>query len=170
MINLTKHQDQFPSFPVTSVHDFIIGWWFLDLLPDPSFHGRYPPGYYQLVSSLMTGQPLHIFSGTMHPGVDINPQNNPDFCLNCEDMSSIPGPFDYIMADPPYFPKDAEKYGYPLPNKASVMHECHRLTNYVVWLDVVRPPTNPLEWKQIAQIGVDCKHHIVRVCSIFERR
>lgn len=164
-MNLDKHRSIFPYFPVAEVNGFVIGWWYVQQIPEETFHGTYPIGYLQLVQSLMDGEAYHIFSGSL-PGADIN---SPD-PIDCEDMSSLSGPYDYIMADPPYTLRDCEEYGCTMPNKRLVLDQCHRLTEYVVWLDLTRPPHDPQKWLQIAQIGVDCGNYLPRICSILQRK
>jgi len=81
--------------------------------------------------------------------------------------------FDLILADPPYSPEDAEKYGVRMPNRREVtraLAQVCRPGGILVWLDVVWPQHRKEEWRTWGQIGlVRSTNHRVRLVSFFER-
>ena len=81
--------------------------------------------------------------------------------------------FKLIIADPPYTPEDAKKYGYKMPNRKKVLSECYKVVcpgGYLVWLDTRVPMWRKKEWKMVGTIGiVRSSNHRVRMVFIFKR-
>lgn len=143
------------------------------------FYGAYPPSYLCRIMSLFdgNGRILHAFSGSLEPGnytrVDVNPSSNPDIVSTIENMPLMDNTFDLVIADPPYSPADAEKYGYQYPNKRLCLREIHRIlisNGYLVWLDTRMPMYRKDMFLPICLIGIiRSTNHRVRLCTIFRR-
>jgi hypothetical protein len=167
------------------------------------FYGSYPPGYLQRVFSLFPDAEnvLHVFSGSLtaeqvheawvkangkEPSpiqmrYDVSADYSPDILGNAEDLSNtirtcmikIPKMYDLILADPPYSPADAKRYGTPMPNRTKVLSEiaavCQTGSN-LVWLDTMLPMFRKREWHLWGLIClVRSTNHRVRLASVFRR-
>ncbi len=82
------------------------------------------------------------------------------------------GYFDLVLADPPYSPADAKKYGTPMPNRGKILQALRRVTRRggsCVWLDTQWPMHRKTQWKTYGQIGlVRSTNHRVRLVTFFE--
>jgi len=93
------------------------------------------------------------------------------------DVTAMPdewaGRFDLILADPPYSPEDAEKYGVKMPLSTAVMRELHRVAApgaNLVWLDQKWPMHRKAQWRTWGHIGlVRSTNHRMRLVSIFQK-
>jgi len=120
---------------------------------------------------------LYIFSGTLQrwdgTTVDINPELNPNVVADAEKMPFSETEFDLIIADPPYTPEDAKKYGTKMISRPKVMREAARVTEpggYLVWLDLIIPKYRNEDWKLVGMIGLYTgTNRRFRAVSIFER-
>lgn len=145
------------------------------------YYGEFPYGYLDRLMVLWSDKKniLHLFSGSLPAGpytrVDINPAVSPDVVCSAEEVAQfVKGPFDLVIADPPYQRDDAVRYGYKLPNKAKVMREIAKVVNkgdHLCWLDERLPMYRKTEWKRISEILVTrSTNHRVRATFIFERQ
>ncbi len=120
------------------------------------YYGSYPGNYMKRIKALFpeyeTFRVLHLFSGSISgkETVDINPANNPTYCLDAHKLSQhLKHGYDIILADPPYNNEEALKYGYKMPNRRLVLAECHALLKpggWLVWLDEVCPIFAKKNW------------------------
>ena len=144
------------------------------------YYGSYPPGYVDRVLSMFPDRDglLHLCSGSLPRGddyltLDINPENNPDIVCSATDTPFFCGELDFIMADIPYGPQHAERYGYPMPNRRLVVRECARIlkkNGFLVWLDLVLPMYRKDEVQLCGLLTiVGSTNHRVRLASVFRR-
>jgi len=92
------------------------------------------------------------------------------------DVLSMPaewaGRFDLVLADPPYTPEDAARYGVPMPDRLAVTRALRRVTmagGVLAWLDTVWPMHRKEEWRCWGHVAVvRSTNHRVRLCSLFE--
>jgi len=144
------------------------------------YYGSYPPGYVNRVLSMFPDREthLHLFSGSLprspdYLALDINPDNEPDIVCGAENMPFLDGELDFIMADIPYGPRHAERYGYPMPNRRLVVRECARILRphgFLVWLDLILPMYRKDEVELCGLIAiVGSTNHRVRLASMFRR-
>jgi hypothetical protein len=99
------------------------------------YYGAYPAGFLSRAIDLLgvdrDAAVLHVCSGRVtdypfkgfglyHRTVDIDPAMEPDFCMDVREELPA-GPWDAILADPPYSEADSTHYAigdaYPEPNK-----------------------------------------------------
>ena len=105
---------------------------------------------------------MHWFSGLEQPEdgiitVDGNPKVTPSVvCLGTK-LPFADGHFDASFADPPYSPKDSERYGLPYPSATKVLAELARCTKTggkIGLLHEFIPPTKRLPVKLLGIIGI----------------
>lgn len=146
------------------------------------YHGAYPGDYLRRVGSLFPDRHriLHLFSGKVDlrrmPGdtLDILPERNPTYCVDAETCEGVPLElYDLVVADPPYTPADAAKYGNtPMVVPGRVMRALERLPSgaYVVWLDEREPVVTKTVFIHEALIGLSTSAgHRCRQISVFRR-
>ena len=84
------------------------------------------------------------------------------------------GPFQLIIADPPYSSDDAKRYGTPMINRLAVLNALAEVAlpgGYLAWLDQVWPQHKSEQWQTVARIAVTrCTNHRTRDLTIFQRR
>jgi SAM-dependent methyltransferase len=185
MIDINNYCKTFPNYPKCLIDDkgVIAGYWWVGnyYKRKYDFHGEYPPSYLKRIRALFpkAESVLHLFSGVVEKEkdevtFDINLDLRPDFVGCAESLSEYfaPDSFDLIIADPPYSKADAEKYGYPLPNKRIVLREARAVCKpggFLVWLDLIVPIFRKADWKLRGTIGLHCgTNRKVRVISLFE--
>ena len=130
----------------------IVGTWIMgnDYRVKSEYYGGYPAGYLRRIRALFPDKKrvLHLFSGKVDldamPGdtVDINPDMNPTYVCDAEELILIPlQDYDLVLADPPYSVEDADRYETTMVKRNLVMHALQRLQpdTHVVWLDQVLP-------------------------------
>ncbi len=161
----------------------IVGIWIMgnNYRVKSTYYGGYPAGYLRRVRALFPDKEnaLHLFSGMVDteiwPGrrVDINPDTNPDWVDDAQDLSNVPlDQFDIVLADPPYSVEDAEHYQTSMIKRNKVMKALTGVSQgtHVVWLDQVLPMYRKDQWKIMGVIGmVKSTNHRFRVVTIFER-
>jgi len=181
-----------PAFPsLATSGDWVYGVWVVgnDYRNPSKFYGAYPRGYLRRVGSMFPDarRVLHAFSGSLrrdearahlHPDaavelVDRVPRT-PDTTV--ADAAALPyedQPFDLVLADPPYSPADAEKYGVRMPDRRRCLRELARVTRpggNLVWLDTMLPMFRKVDWKLWGTVGlVRSTNHRVRLVSFFVR-
>lgn len=132
-------------------------------------HGAYPPGYLPRVMSMFPdmgdGDVLHAFSGSLPPGhytrLDLNPEREPDVVgsvLDAAELFRARRPFRLIVADPPYTPADAEKYGTPMVDRrraTAALAQVLAPGGFLVWLDTKWPMHRKAELRTCGRIAVE---------------
>ena len=142
-------------------------------------YGAYPQGYMGRVMSMFPDAEsiLHVFSGSMSLGsytrVDSMPERRPDVVADAINLPFQDGLFDLVLADPPYSPADAEKYGTRMPVSRLVLRELARVTvpaGNLVWLDTKLPMYRRIDWTPWGTIGlIRSTNHRVRLVSMFRK-
>lgn len=164
-INL--YREAFSGFaPLYLMNGRIEGLWIMgqNYTVKTGYYGGYPHGYLQRVMAMFPDakRVLHLFSGCVektapeHVTFDMNPDRKPDVVGNAERLSEYaPGPFDLILADPPYSVEDCEHYGTPMVSRSKVVKECFRVLapgGHLVWLDQVFPMFRKVETPLVGTI------------------
>ncbi len=121
------------------------------------YPGAFPRGLMNLFLKRWNGaKKLMLFSGSFQSiewvKVDINPELNPDYSLDAENLpEDWTEKFDLVFADPPYSEQEAEKlYGLPYFNIVKVVNEMARVTatgGHMAFLHRLIPQYHP--WDQI---------------------
>jgi hypothetical protein len=188
MISIQNYNEKRGIYsPLIEHNGIICGFWMVgnDYHNKKTFYGTYPPNYLKRMKILFPSNKklLHLFSGVVDKSnigdyettLDINPDLNPDYCGNAENLSSIISTttFDLILADPPYN-NNHLKYGTTKVNKKKVIHECSLITEtggHLVWLDTIMPIWAKKDgWKLRGTIGLlQSTNHAVRVITILEK-
>jgi SAM-dependent methyltransferase len=178
-----SYSSAFPKFPPLRSDDrWIDGVWMLgNNYKGSGYYGAYPPGYLARIGALFPdvwgARVLHPFAGSLRGvhgvRVDINPANQPDVVADACAMPFAAESFDLLLADPPYSPDDAKRYGVPMIDRRKALREFARVTRpggYLVWLDTVWPMFAKRDWHCFGQIGVvRSTNHRVRLVSLFRR-
>ena len=164
-------------------------------------YGAFPPGLLKRVFALFPDakRVLHVFSGSLsydqvsdawsdthstvtHP-IQLRLDNgvmkeaamaNPDVVCDAIELSKhVAKKSDLVIADPPYDPSDAVKYGVKLPNKRKVLAEIAKVTapgGNLVWLDTSLPMFAKRDWSWWGAVAiVRSTNHRVRLLSMFEK-
>lgn len=183
-INCYVFSTGYPRSLFISDDNRIVGTWIMgnSYQVKSGYYGGYPHGYLKRVKSLFyeKGSCLHLFSGKIDksawPGdtVDLNPELNPTYLDDAQDLSSVPlENYDIILADPPYSVEDSDHYMPTMVKRNKVMKALVRCKpgTHVVWLDQVLPMYKKEFWDIIGVIGmVKSTNHRFRVITIFERK
>lgn len=123
---------------------------------------------------------LHAFSGSLPAGNYSRCDTTQPAELQCR-VEDLPqhesflkfGPWDLVLADPPYSAADAEQYGTGMVDRRRVMAALSvvtRVGGHLVWLDTTWPMHRKAEWRTVGRIGLTrSTNHRVRMISIFER-
>lgn len=97
----------------------------------------------------------------------------PDVCADAHALPFVSGPFDLILADPPYSGEDADRYGAPMVDRKRVFDECVRVLvpdGNLVWLDMIHPMYRKVDLKLWGQVGiVRSTNHRYRLVTMFRR-
>lgn len=150
------------------------------------YYGAYPPDYLKRVWALfpdMVGRRvLHAFSGSLPAGtygvrVDVNPNPvgtvRPDVCADVRRLPFEAGRFALVLADTPYGPAHAVRYGTSMPDRRAVIRELARVTapgGFLVWLDTKLPMFSKVLWHWCGAIQViRSTNHDFRGATIFQR-
>lgn len=170
----------FPKYPPLAYTErwiygiFVIG----NRYASPDIYGQYPPTFLKRVKSLFPDceTVVHLFSGVIHEDItiDINPLLNPSIVADAQNIPLPDESVDLIMADPPYGPEHAEKYGYPMINRKRVFQECHRILKplgFLAWLDILLPMYRKDMWIMIGAIGIIAgTNRRCRMLTIYQRK
>ena len=178
------YRDAFPrwkeSWPNVSERWLWATWIIGSNYKGSGFYGSFPPRFLDRVMSMFgdAQNVLHLFSGSLPPGdyTRFDMVTDADVVGNAEELSKhfAPDSFDLIIADPPYHPQAAKRYGTPMPNRLKVTRECYEVLSpggYLLWLDTMLPMfrKNQFEWR--ISIGIfGSTNHRVRGLSGFQRR
>lgn len=141
------------------------------------YYGAYPHTYLERVMSMFPDAKaiLHLFSGSLPKGPYVRfDRLQGDVVGDAEKLSDyFIGPFDLILADPPYSVEDCEHYGCAMVNRNKVLAECVKMLQpggFVVWLDQVLPMFRKVELEMCAVIGmVKSTNHRFRVVTMFRK-
>lgn len=142
---------------------YIHGTWFCGR-PMKKYYGSFPQSFWPRAKHVLRpwGSMLHWFSGMeeAEPGittVDGNAETNPTVvCLGTK-LPFADGQFDASFADPPYSPKDSERYGLPYPSATKVIAELARVTKTggkIGLLHEFIPPTGGKKYLPVKLLGV----------------
>lgn len=142
---------------------YIHGTWFCGR-PTKKYYGAFPQSFWPRAKRVLRPwkSMVHWFSGTMDPEdgivtVDGNPAGKPSVCVTGENLPFENCAFDAAFADPPYSPKDSERYGLPYISATRVLRELARVTKpggKIGLLHEFIPPTKRLPVKLLGIIGV----------------
>ena len=142
---------------------YIHGTWFCGR-PTAKYYGAFPQSFWPRAKRVLKpwGSLLHWFSGTVssEPGiitVDGNPAGSPSVVCQGSSLPFEGGTFDASFADPPYSPKDAERYGLPYISATKILAElarCTKVGGKIGLLHEFIPPTKRLPVKLLGIIGV----------------
>ncbi len=177
------YNDRYPDRPPLVATDrWLYGVWLIgNNYRGSGYYGAYPPGYLDRVMSLFPdARPdriLHLFSGSLGPevpGVRFDIRPGADIQGDAHELSRVAaGPWELIVADPPYSQTDAERYGTSVVNRRKIVAECARVAapgGHLVWLDTVLPMYRKDAWTLVGTIAlVRSTNHRVRMVFVFER-
>lgn len=185
------YNSTFPQWPDSHLHfgKRMIGGTFVlgnDYRNRSRLYGAYPPNYLRRILALFPdvdrSRILHLFAGFVEPDdwtrVDLVLRTTSARRFLKADVQKISRyfrkrQFDLFLADPPYTPKDAEKYETPMPNAKAVLHEVAKIAkrgSFLVWLSTSLPMYTKREWDFVGAIGiVRSTNHRYRIAAIFRR-
>lgn len=177
----------FPQYPRLRYDNrWLDGFWVLGQdYRGSGLHGSYPPGFLKRLHAIFpeefTGRVLHLFSGSLDKGVNgvrvdlkLTRQPPPDIFGDAHRLPFAGETFDLIVADPPYTPEDAKKYGTPMINRRVVLAECARVLRpggHLIWLDTRSPMFRKDVWHWWGIIGIArSTNHLYRAVTFYQRR
>ncbi len=177
------YNDRFPDRPpLVATERWLYGVWIVgNNYRGSGYYGAYPPGYLDRVMSLFPdvrpNRILHLFSGSLGPevpGVRLDIRPEADIQGDAHELSRLaPGPWELIVADPPYSQADAERYGTTMVNRRKVIAECAKVMapgGHLVWLDTVLPMYRKDELKLVGTIGVvGSTNHRIRFVFMWQK-
>lgn len=166
--DLANHLLVFPHSAVQIHEGRLYGVWVVgnDYRAKRGYYGEYPPSYLRRIRSLLSGDHriLHLFAGSVEPlpgevTFDVNPSLGVGVVGDAAKLSMyFSEPFDLILADPPYSPKDAEKYGVKMVASATVTRECAKILTpggLLVWLSTRKPMYKNDQWELAGLVLLD---------------
>jgi len=172
----------FPKYPCMWFDKgWIMGVWNMgNNYKGSGYHGAYPPQYIRRIMALFPDKKdiLHLFSGSVKDvnaiTFDINPANKPSVVGDAHYLSQFfSRQFDLQLSDCPYTPADAEKYGYPMINRFTVVKEAAKTLKkggHLCWMDQRLPMYRKSELKRVGEISISrSTNHLVRAVFIFEK-
>lgn len=150
------------------------------------YYGAYPPDYLERIWAVFPDYKdtrfLHAFSGSLSREaggvrVDIRPSdelpNGQDVRANVLTLPFRDGAFRFSLADTPYGPSHAARYGVRMPPRSKVLRELARVTQpggFLVWLDTKLPMFSKTEWHWCGVITVvRSTNHDYRGAAVFQR-
>jgi hypothetical protein len=154
-----------PDLPPYTVleNGYIHGTWFCGR-PTKPYYGSFPYGFWPRAKQVLRpwGSLLHWFSGLEQPEpgivtVDGNPAVRPSVVCLGTDTPFSDATFDASFADPPYSPKDSERYGLPYPSATKVLAELARVTKpggKIGLLHEFIPPTGGKKYLPVKLLGI----------------
>lgn len=171
------------DMPLLATDRWIYGIWVIgnNYRSKQKYYGEYPPTYLNRMKSLFpefsSDEILHLFSGVVDDGsdtFDINPDLNPTYVGNAEDIDKIVNKkYGIIYADPPYSEEDAKHYGQPLVSRNKSIKGCYNIlkpNGFLIWLDQIFPMFRKIEFNVIGTIGiVRSTNHRFRIATIFQK-
>lgn len=180
----------FPQWPAAwpwigreQQHECLYAIWVLgnDYRTRTAYHGAYPHGYLARLMALFPDadpdRTLHAFSGALPPGpyVRCDCVQPAELHGNVYDLAQLTTtPFSLVLADPPYTPTDAARYGTPPVDRRRALDAIAAVTvpgGHLAWLDLQWPMHQKTVWRTVGRIYVQrSTNHRVRVCTLFERQ
>lgn len=182
-----SYNTTFPKYPpVYAAGDWLYGMWMIGnyYKRKYDYYGAYPPSYLRRIHSLFPDKTniLQLFSGMLDKeeakGIRFDIKDNNRMIDVVGDVNQIhnifkPNSFDLVIADPPYTPKDFEKYNTKTFNKRITLKNIVQIIKpggHLVWLDLSIPIYTKVNYKLIGTIGLlTGTNRKVRITSIFER-
>ena len=173
----------FPRYPSMWVDKgWLMGVWLFGRLYGErvDYYGTYPYGFLDRVRALFPDRrkTLHLFSGVVKPEpneftLDIRADLAPSVIADAhKPLPFTSSTFDFVLADPPYTPKDAENYGTKGVNRAKIFRNLRPVVTtggYLCWLDTMRPMYRREDWKQVGAVAVLVATNTrIRCLSIFK--
>lgn len=181
---IESYQRTFPKWPAPMYDGKrMSGIWIMgNSYRGSGYYGSYPATYLKRVFALFpeARQAVHLFSGSLDPEklhaqfplqthVCIDIKNGRDAHAFSESLHDC----ELIIADPPYSPEDAAKYGYKMINRRKVFLECWRALRpggNLVWLDTSQPMFSADSWKWWGAIGIIVStNHRYRFVTFYEK-
>ncbi len=156
------------------------------------YYGSYPKGYLDRLMALFPDvtdpqthggyrgegwlPTLHAFAGSVPPGHYVRCDLQGDVEARCS-VLHLPQRFgrDFFLeiADPPYSPADAEKYGTPMVDRRraiAALAQVAQRGGFLAWLDTCWPMHSKREWLTVGRILIQrSTNHRARVLTLFER-
>jgi hypothetical protein len=142
---------------------YIHGTWFCGR-PTAKYYGAFPQSFWPRAKQVLRpwGSMLHWFSGTIAPEegittVDGNPAGKPSVVSLGPELPFAEGTFDASFADPPYSPKDSERYGLPYISATKIIAEMARVTKIggkIGLLHEFIPPTGGKRKLPVKLLGI----------------
>lgn len=193
-----SYSQAFPRYP-KMIFDkgWLLGIWSIgnNYKAKQGYPGEFPPSFLDRVYALFPDKTkvFHLFSGKVETGrwpsevrLDQNPELDgefkPEFHVNIEDEGVVSrvreeaGPFDLIVADPPYTEQDSqEKYRVPLVSRNKVVLDvCPGLLapgGHLVWLDLIKPMFRKKDLSIVGEVGLTgSTNHRIRGVWIWEKQ
>lgn len=170
--------------PRNRCHGWTYATWFIgnSYQKKTDYYGGFQGNFLKRIAALFPDRRrvLHLFAGKVDleqfPGdtLDTRPQLESTYCVNAETCEGVPlADYDFVLADPPYSQRDAERYGQCLVARNKVVATLAAglpSGAYVAWLDQVCPMFSKATLKPEAVIGiVGSTNHRFRVLSVFRR-
>jgi hypothetical protein len=144
------------------------------------FYGAYPNSYLDRVLALFPDVApqamLHVFSGSLPAGAYTRCDLVQPAELQCS-VYDLPrrtrARFRLTLADPPYTPADAARYGTPSIDRRRALAALAAVTRpggFCAWLDTCWPMHAKSQWVTVGRILLQrSTNHRARVCTLFER-
>lgn len=185
MIDVENCNRSFPKYPITVENKgWVYGVWYCGTSwQKVVLHGQYPPTFLNRALSLFPkvekDRILHCPSGSLNGStegmtVDIisDEIRKPKVVAPADNLPFLDNSFDLILSDPPYTPKDSEKYGCdPFP-MGKAMKEFQRVLSsggYLGMLHTYYPSYRRKNWKLVGLIAVVTGfYRATRMFSIFQ--
>lgn len=172
---------ELPDLPPYTVEEngYIHGTWFCGR-PMAKYYGAFPQSFWPRAKRVLApwDNMLHWFSGTVPPEAGITTvDGNAETCpaVHCLG-AALPFRachFDAAFADPPYSPKDSERYGLPYISATKILAEMARVTKVggrIGLLHEFIPPTKRLPVKLKGVIGImNGPQKRIRLFAIYTR-
>lgn len=175
---VSGYRTTFPKYPPPRADErWMDGMWILgNSYKGTGYYGAYPGNYLKRVMSLFPDAQriLHLFSGSLPAGPYVRfDMKDADIRGDAHALPFEEDAFDLIVADPPYEPQHAARYGMPMINRRKVLGQCSEVLEaggYLVWLDTMLPMFRKTELHWCGSFGIVVStNHRFRVCSIFKR-
>ena len=166
MLDVEAVNQAFPKYPRTMEDKgWVYGVWYCSTAwTKRRLHGEYPGNFLARALALFSGAKdiLHCPSGTITgPGVTVDlvrdEVRQPQYVACASDLPFEDESFDVLLSDPPYSPKDSEKYGCPPFPMKGFIQEAHRILRpggHLGMLHLYYPSFRRKEWKLEGLIAV----------------
>jgi hypothetical protein len=182
---VANHLAEWPDSDLHACGRWLHGLWIIgnDYHRAVGYYGEFPPRFLQRLLAVFpdirddaTKSILHVFSGSVSTAnhsrahvtrIEANENLKAEIHGDAERLAghlaiyeagkyAIPvSPFDLVIADPPYSKADAERYGFPYPNKKQVIEQIAKVTHkgaFLCWLDLMTPIFKKSQWHMMGLI------------------